>query len=248
MTYGDGSAPTPDFGPRAATYDERHPPISGLHEELVARGALAGRRVLDAGCGTGRFASELVDRFGCEACGIDPEPRMLAVAAGRTGARLRVEQGTAERLPVDDGSFERVTMVLSAHLVDRPQAFAECRRALEPQGFLVVAGFDPATFEGYWLNRFFPSMLAADLRRFPSAKTLELDLVDAGFAETRVTRFCAPRSLTRVAALDRIRGRQSATFDLVPEEEFRAGLKKAEAELADPVVAPDEMLIAVAAT
>ncbi len=139
-------------------------------------------------------------------------------------------------------------MVLMAHLIDRPRSFSEGARVLEPGGRLVLASFDPSAFGRYWLNEFFPSMLAADLARFPAQAQLEGELRAAGFVEVHLNRFAAPRELTRHEALERIRTRVSATFDLVPEEEYLAGLEKVEHELGACVTDGYEMLLAVAST
>ena len=64
-------------------------------------------------------------------------------------------------------------MWLVAHLVDRPRAFAEAARVLEPGGRFAVATFDPSYFDEFWLNELFPSMEAVDRERFPSADELD---------------------------------------------------------------------------
>ena len=57
---------------------------------------------------------------------LDLAVERLARIAPRAGLKL----AEAERLPFKDASFDRVTFVLSVHLVDRPGAFAEARRVL----------------------------------------------------------------------------------------------------------------------
>ena len=49
---------------------------------LAALGPLAGRRVADIGCGTGRLLGILTSH-GAQAVGIDADPGMLALAAAR---------------------------------------------------------------------------------------------------------------------------------------------------------------------
>ena len=133
----------------------------------MREGDLTGRRVLEVGCGTGRFLAALDGR--AKAWGVDPSPEMLEVARGRVqGAGLKL--GSAEELPFKDGWFERAVMWLVVHLVDRPRAFAELHRVLSPGGRLAIATFDPVHFDAFWLNALFPSLEAIDRARFPTAQ------------------------------------------------------------------------------
>jgi SAM-dependent methyltransferase len=210
-------------------------------EALIREGDLAGRRVLDVGCGTGRFLAQLSEV--AKAWGVDPSPEMLEVARTRAGA-AGLKLGSAEELPFKDGWFERATMWLVAHLVDRARAFAEAARVLAPDGRLAIATFDPSYFDAFWLNGLFPSMEAADRERFPTAGELERELGDAGF-DTRLLRLSQTGSLTREVALERIRGKHISTFDLIPDDEYEAGLARAERELPERVDYRVEWLLAV---
>jgi ubiquinone/menaquinone biosynthesis C-methylase UbiE len=198
--------------------------------------------VLDIGCGTGRFLTQLAEV--AKAWGVDASPAMLEVAKTRTpDAGLKL--GSAEELPFRDGWFERAAMWLVAHLVDRPRAFAEARRVLTGDGRFAVATFDPSYFDGFWLNELFPSMEAADRERFPTASELEAALRGAGF-EVRLLRLSQRGTLDRVDALERIRGKHISTFDLISDEEYETGLARAERELPDSVDYRVEWLIAIA--
>jgi SAM-dependent methyltransferase len=210
---------------------------------MIRDGDLAGRRSLDIGCGTGRFLAQLAEV--AKAWGVDASPEMLDVARSRAaGAGLKL--GSAEELPFKDEWFERATMWLVAHLVDRPRAFAEARRVLARRGRFAVATFDPSYFDEFWLNELFPSMEEADRERFPTAEELKAELVGAGFEDARLTRLSQRGSLDRETALDRIRGRHISTFDLISEEEYAAGLAQAERELPESIDYRVEWLIAVA--
>ncbi|PWU21125.1 MAG: hypothetical protein C5B48_11650 [Candidatus Rokuibacteriota bacterium] len=241
------SSPTPDLQPdfarRAATYDELRPGIAGLDETVAEACEVRGRRVLDVGCGTGRFAEVLATRFGARVFGVDSEPEMLAVARARAVRGATFKQGRAEHLPFKDGWFERATMVLVCHLVDRVAAFRELRRVLGAEGRLAVASFDPAYFPRYYLNEFFPSLLEIDLERFPRAELLEAELNGADFAAVRVERFVRETTVGRAQVLARIRARHISTFDLIDEQEYRLGLARAVRELPDEVPFRYELLI-----
>ena len=238
-----------DFGQIARRYDELRN-IGDfwweLVEILVSKGDLRGRRVLEVGCGTGRLAAALAERYGCKVWGIDAEPEMIEVARERVPAGVGLRVGRAEDLGFKDGWFERVVMTLVLQLVHRPKALAEIFRVLEPRGIFALTTFDYAHFEGYYLNRFFPSFEARDKERFPSAAELEAELRAAGFASVRLIRQTQRETLPREAILDRIRGKHISTFQLIDDDEYRAGLARAERELPELEEHALEWLVAIA--
>ncbi len=170
---------------------------------------------------------------------------MLEVAR-RNAPDATFKLGRAEALPFKDGWFERAVMWLSVHLVDRPRAFAELRRVLAADGRLAVATFDPSYFDVFWLNELFPSMKEVDRARFPTAEGLEAELLAAGFGEVRLTRLSQTDSLGREEGLERIRERHISTFDLISNDEYEAGLARAERELPERIEYQVEWLVALA--
>ena len=239
----------PDFGRLAQTYDELRPVDENwweLFELLVREGELVGRRVLDVGCGTGRFSSALAER-GARVWGVDPSSEMLDLAKSRSSSGAGFKRAAAEALPFKDGWFDRAVLRLVAHLVERPRAFAELRRVLAPgEGKLVIASFDPAHFDAFWLNRVFPSLEAVDRARFPTREQLDAELQAAGFGEVRFVPLAQRASVGREQALERIRGRYISTLQMLGEEEYQAGLNRAEQKLPEQVDYALEWLIAVA--
>jgi SAM-dependent methyltransferase len=198
--------------------------------------------VLDIGTGTGRAASALADR-GARVWGVEPEPEMAARARERVST---VKVARAEKLPFKEGWFDRALMWLVAHLVDRPQAFAEAHRVLGPTGRLIVATFDPAHFERYWLNRFFPSLEAIDRARFPEPDELRAELGEAGFGSVQLLRLAQRAVIGRDAALNRVRGRFISPLQLLDEDEYEGGLARMEKELPEQNEYALEWVIAVA--
>jgi ubiquinone/menaquinone biosynthesis C-methylase UbiE len=242
------SSPTPDFGPLAATYDALRPADEHwleLVELLIAEASLLDGRVLDVGCGTGKLVAELARR-GADVGGVDPSPEMLAVARRSAPEGVELELASAEALPHDEASVDRLVYALVVHLIDRPAAFAEAYRVLARGGTLAVVTFDPLHFDRYFLNRFFPSLAAIDRRRFPFPETLAAELERAGLGTPRFVSLHQQVTVPRSEALRRIRGCHISTFQLLDGREYRAGLARAEAELPEPVETTRDFLLAVA--
>jgi 2-polyprenyl-6-hydroxyphenyl methylase/3-demethylubiquinone-9 3-methyltransferase len=96
---------------------------------------LEGRRVLDLGCGKGRFAARLRPA-GAEVVGLDVSAAMLAEGGGLGFGRVR---GSARRLPFADASFDAVVAVeVFEHLAEIDRVLDESARVLKPSGVLAV--------------------------------------------------------------------------------------------------------------
>jgi SAM-dependent methyltransferase len=149
-------------------------------------GVGAGDRLVDVGCGPGRFLVEAAER-GATVVGVDPSSQMRRLARRRTrrlGAAATVLDGTAERLPVEDGSTTVVLAVASFHHWSDPDAgLRELRRILEPGGRVVIAerlARPRGWFRHHALSWDQAERLAADLRR-------------AGFTDVTASRHAAGR-------------------------------------------------------
>jgi len=92
-------------------------------------------RGIEIGVGSGRFAAPLGVQVG-----IDPSPKMLALAAARG---IDVVEATAEQLPFPAASFDHALVVTTICFVDSPaRMLAEAHRVLKPAGCLVIGFID----------------------------------------------------------------------------------------------------------
>jgi len=227
---------TLDFDPLAADYD-RLRPAGRAWEELSERTlAVLGdfRRLLDVGCGTGRFAAFAKGRRGGRVWGVDPSPEMLRRARERPDAGgIGWKQAPADRLPFTDGWFDAAHMHLVVHtLPDRPAALAEIGRVLAPGGRIAVATFAMEHFRRFFLNPYFPSIAAIDAARFPDPAVLEGELGEARFRDTAVERIGQPISAEPQDVLERVRGRYISTLHLLDPAEYADGLARLERDVA----------------
>jgi SAM-dependent methyltransferase len=104
-----------------------------------------GKRVLDAGCGTGVYTEWLLDR-GADVVGIDVSEAMLEHARERVGNRaefVRTDLGEPLEFAETD-SFDGVVSALAlGYVADWRMPFAEFARLLRPGGFLVFSTGHP---------------------------------------------------------------------------------------------------------
>jgi trans-aconitate 2-methyltransferase len=120
-------------------YDEVNALQRYVAEESLATLTLRGdERVLDVGCGDGRVTAEIAARLPRgSVLGVDPSPRMLAVARERVSAEtsnLAFVQGAAETLDVG-AQFDVVVSFNALHWVaDLGLALVGIRRALVDGG------------------------------------------------------------------------------------------------------------------
>jgi SAM-dependent methyltransferase len=108
---------------------------------MRARAPWAGRTLLDLGCGSGYWLRGYADEA-AEVIGVEPDPRLLPLAAGRD-PRARVLHGSAEHIPLPDQSVDVVHARFAYFFPPACDAgLAEVMRVLRPGGALVVIGND----------------------------------------------------------------------------------------------------------
>jgi SAM-dependent methyltransferase len=121
----------------ASTYAELRPG----YPEAAARWcvaptdrALESLHVLDLGAGTGKLTA-LLAGLGADVTAVEPDPAMLGELR-RGLPSVRALAGTAERIPLPDGSADAVLCGQSMHWFDMPRALPEIARVLAPGGTL----------------------------------------------------------------------------------------------------------------
>ena len=114
---------------------------------LDLAGDVSGRRILDAGCGSGPLAAALHAK-GARVTGFDVSTAMVALARQRLGddADLHVAD-LAVPLPFADAEFDDVVCSLVLHyLEDWDRPLAELRRVLKPGGRLILSVNHPSAY------------------------------------------------------------------------------------------------------
>jgi demethylmenaquinone methyltransferase/2-methoxy-6-polyprenyl-1,4-benzoquinol methylase len=141
------------FAPLGPTYD-RYARLLSFGQDPLWRRFLVSRldvgpddTVLDVATGTAAVAIELVRRTECRVVGVDQSREMLATGGLRVEAagladRVELVEGTAERLPFEDGSFDALTVTYLLRYVEDPTAtMRELARVVSPGGTLAMLEF-----------------------------------------------------------------------------------------------------------
>jgi ubiquinone/menaquinone biosynthesis C-methylase UbiE len=148
-----GQAPANDYDSFAEAYaaETESNLINGYYTRpaiLDLAGDVAGRRILDVGCGAGPLLEALRGR-GAIVTGVDPSTKILELARRRLGDSAALQQADLSYpLPFPDGAFDDVIVCLVLHyLQDWTVPLAELRRVLAPGGRLIVAVNHPFTYK-----------------------------------------------------------------------------------------------------
>jgi SAM-dependent methyltransferase len=128
------------WGSRARDWAEiQEGQVLPLFEAALDRiGAGPGRRVLDVGCGAGRFCQMAAQR-GAEVAGLDASEAMIEIARERApDGDFRI--GEMEELPFGDNEFDAVTGFNSFQYAASPvKALREARRVVRSGGAVLIA-------------------------------------------------------------------------------------------------------------
>jgi SAM-dependent methyltransferase len=145
-----------DFGYGGYRYDGRWVPVA---EDIVRHfGLVSGNRILDVGCAKGFLVKDLMAVCpGLQAFGLDVSEYALRHCEPEVVGRLH--EGSAERLPFPDGSFDAVISINTIHNLDRAgaaRALREMERLAPGKGFVQVDSYrtpeEKALFETWVLT------------------------------------------------------------------------------------------------
>ncbi|MEH7308519.1 class I SAM-dependent methyltransferase [Neobacillus drentensis] len=119
-----------------------HPGGIPLTKNILANENITNKsRILDAGCGTGQTAAYLYQHYFAKVIGLEINPIMIEKAKRRfqsLGLPIRLIQGSVEKLPFKDNSFDFILSESVLAFVDKPVALSEFFRVLKNGGRLIA--------------------------------------------------------------------------------------------------------------
>jgi SAM-dependent methyltransferase len=214
-----------DYSRASETYDNTRRCDASVIELMERRGAFAGgTRVLDFGCGTGNYASEIAARFDCEVFGLEPSPEMREKARSKDPG-LRIEAGDHCGMPFDTGFFDFIYMTDVIHQVpDLDLLFETLSSRLRPGGRVCVVTESWKQIERRWYNAYFPSLSGNEKLRYPDIASIADRAKMSGFALQSVDVKESPGPHAIDERFLRMVGEKNySMFRMLGEAEYEAG-------------------------
>jgi ubiquinone/menaquinone biosynthesis C-methylase UbiE len=190
-------------------------------------------RVLDIGCGTGRFTIMLSKISEAEIYTIEPSEDMLNEAVKKDKKKnICWNMAQAENLPFSNDIFDCVYMTFVFHQIkDKKKAVMEMNRVLKPKGKCVIMTTSTIHIRDSPLY-LFPGLREIDLDRFPSLPELKEILRRGKFKEVHyhLDKYHTIKKPIE-EYLKLIKGKHVSTLTLLTEDDFQKGYKIFEKKL-----------------
>jgi len=149
--------------------------------------------IADLGAGTGNYARALAVR-GYRVKAVEPSAVMRVQATAHLGVQFLA--GTAEAIPLPDGSVDGVINLLSFHhYADRWQAVREMGRVVG-DGLVLFLTFDYHRLEEpFWLADYFPEIFEAARSLFPPVREVAARIAEIMDRQVDIEPFPLPYDL-----------------------------------------------------
>jgi ubiquinone/menaquinone biosynthesis C-methylase UbiE len=216
-----------DYDAIAGAYDRRyqHNDFSGIERAVTSFvGTKPGGRVVEVGCGTGRWL-QLLRARGTPVVGMDASFGMLS------HARAPILQALAEQLPFPSRSIDRVFCVNAfQHFADKMAFLGEARRVLRPGGRLMTIGLDPHLgIDRWYIYDYFASALDLDRSRYVATSQIKEWMQAVGFTDCEAHEVQHVRvNIEARTALEQGRLERNAASQLAlqTDEEYQRGMER----------------------
>ena len=177
-------AQAPEYDQRDTVYYSREGKISCRDIAAILKDT-AYADLLDVGCGTGFLLDLLAKQQAAHYAGLDLSPEMIRIARQKDIPGAELTEGSADRLPFPDESFDIVTCSQSFHHYPYPEkAMAEAFRVLRKGGLYILSDTGVGGLGGWIDNHLlFPLSRSGDCHT-TNRKGIARMMEQAGFTVT----------------------------------------------------------------
>jgi ubiquinone/menaquinone biosynthesis C-methylase UbiE len=184
--------------------------------------------IVDLGSGTGRFSVLLADVLNAHVTGIEPSDKMRNVAMQESiHPRVKYIKGSAEEIPLEDGSFDLVWASMIIHHVSEPDMAAkEIYRIVKPGGKVFLRNSFKNRLQSVRFYEYFLNAYTIDNERLPSVEYIKKIFIENGFRFEHLEAVRQVIDSSLADHVERMRKRGLSTFELISDQEFKEGIRR----------------------
>ena len=193
-----------------------------------------GARVIDIGCGTGRYALLLASATKAQIFAADLSREMLKKGRQEDNAQqVSWSLSDACGMPFADESFDAALLFLVLHVVkDSKTALQEAYRILRPGGYCLIFAHSYSQLDRQTIFRLFPEARKLNKRRMLSLTKLKKLVREIGFHHLRTEEFVETITYPRDAFLEKVRGKPNTSLRSMTDDDFQRRYETLEAAVA----------------
>lgn len=191
-------------------------------------------RVMDIGCGTGRYALLLARETDAEIFAADISRNMIEKGREKkNGQNISWCLSDACRMPFWDESVDVALLFLVLHVVkDSKMALQETYRILRPGGHCLITTHSRSQLDRQTIFRFFPEARKLNKKRMLSLRKLKELVREIGFHHLRLEEFAEAVTYSREAFLEKVRSKPNTSLRSMNDADFQTRYAALEAAVA----------------
>ena len=187
-------------------------------------------KIIDLGCGTGRFSFILAQYFNTMVYGIDSSEKMLSVANKKLKKTrdplVTFIHGSSEKIPLNttvDMFF--MSMVLHHILVKKQNYINEIIRLLNENSYVVIRNATKENIEELQYIDVFSGAKDLEMKRMPSRDDVKRLFMENRFSLITLTPVNQLFAGTKKEYIEKISKRGLSGLQMIPDKAFNQGIK-----------------------
>ena len=185
---------------------------------------LNNKKLLDIGCGTGRYTFEFAS-YGITVLGIDNSPQQIEEAIKKIPCHV----SNALNLPYKKNSFDIVSMIMMIQQIPNEQLsllLNQISHIIKPNGLLWIKSCSHDDLNNRPFDDYFPSAYKINTNRYPKISALKENLGNLSFTCARSIVKSNKFKLSGFDLISRFSMKHNSTLFLIPDNEFSTGLEQ----------------------